>query len=103
MSVNYTDLNKHCPKDPFGLPRIDQSSTPRRAATCSASSTATLGTTRLLSRKKTRRRPCSSPRLALPTSELSRPASRGSSTRTSKPMWMTWSSRPKTPSHSSSI
>jgi hypothetical protein len=24
MCVNYTDLNKHCPKDPFGLPKIDQ-------------------------------------------------------------------------------
>jgi len=24
MCVAYTDLNKHCPKDPFGLPRIDQ-------------------------------------------------------------------------------
>ena len=24
MCVNYTDLNKHCPKDPFRLPRIDQ-------------------------------------------------------------------------------
>jgi hypothetical protein len=24
MCDNYTDLNKHCPKDPFGLPRIDQ-------------------------------------------------------------------------------
>jgi hypothetical protein len=24
MSVDYTDLNKHCPKDHFGLPRIDQ-------------------------------------------------------------------------------
>ena len=24
MCVNYTDLNQHCPKDPFGLPRIDQ-------------------------------------------------------------------------------
>jgi hypothetical protein len=23
MCVNYTDLNKHCLKDPFGLPRID--------------------------------------------------------------------------------
>jgi hypothetical protein len=22
--VDYTDLNKHCPKDPFGLPQIDQ-------------------------------------------------------------------------------
>jgi hypothetical protein len=24
MCADYTDLNKHCPKDPFGLPRIDQ-------------------------------------------------------------------------------
>jgi hypothetical protein len=24
MCVDYTDLNKHCLKDPFGLPRIDQ-------------------------------------------------------------------------------
>jgi len=24
MSVDYTDLNKHCPKDSFGLPRIDE-------------------------------------------------------------------------------
>jgi hypothetical protein len=24
MCVNYTDINKHCPKDPSGLPRIDQ-------------------------------------------------------------------------------
>ena len=23
MCVDYTDLNKHCPKDPFGLPQID--------------------------------------------------------------------------------
>ena len=24
MCIDYTDLNKHCPKDPFGLPPIDQ-------------------------------------------------------------------------------
>jgi hypothetical protein len=24
MCINYTDLNKHCPKDPFPLPRIDK-------------------------------------------------------------------------------
>jgi hypothetical protein len=24
MCINYTDLNKHCPKDPFPLPRIYQ-------------------------------------------------------------------------------
>jgi hypothetical protein len=24
MFLDYTNLNKHCPKDPFRLPRIDQ-------------------------------------------------------------------------------
>jgi hypothetical protein len=24
MCIDYTDLNKHCPKDPFPLPRINQ-------------------------------------------------------------------------------
>jgi hypothetical protein len=24
MCIDYTNLNKHCPKDPFGFPRIDQ-------------------------------------------------------------------------------
>ena len=24
MCVDYIDLNKHCAKDPFGLPRIDE-------------------------------------------------------------------------------
>ena len=24
MCVDYTDLNEHCPKDPFGLPQIDE-------------------------------------------------------------------------------
>jgi hypothetical protein len=24
MCVDYTDPNKHCPKDPFALPQIDQ-------------------------------------------------------------------------------
>ena len=24
MYVDYTNINKHCPKDPFGLPRIDE-------------------------------------------------------------------------------
>jgi putative transposase len=24
MCIDYTDLNKHCPKDPFPLPHIDQ-------------------------------------------------------------------------------
>src|SRR3954462_12299283 len=27
MCVDYTDLNKACPADPFGLPRIDQITT----------------------------------------------------------------------------
>jgi hypothetical protein len=52
------------PRTPSGCRRLIKSSTPRRTVTCSASSTATPGTTRSLSRKKTRRRPHSSPRLA---------------------------------------
>ena len=24
MCIDYTDLNKHCPKDPFGLSQIDK-------------------------------------------------------------------------------
>jgi hypothetical protein len=64
MCVDCTDLNKHCPKDPFGLPRIDQviGSTAGCALLCFLDCYS--GTTRSLSRKKTRRRPCSSPRLA---------------------------------------
>src|SRR6266540_3913035 len=36
MCVDYTDLNKACPKDPFGLPRIDQvvDSTAERELLC---------------------------------------------------------------------
>jgi hypothetical protein len=54
-------------RTPLGCRGLTKSSTPRRAATYSASSTATPGTTRSRSRKKARRRPRSSPRLA-PTS-----------------------------------
>jgi hypothetical protein len=64
MCVDYIDLNMHGLKDPFGFRGYIKSSTPRRAAACSASSTATPGTTRLPSRKKIRRRPRSSPRSA---------------------------------------
>jgi hypothetical protein len=64
MCVDYTDLNKNFPKDPFGLPRIDQVIDSMAGCDLSASSTATPGTTRSQSRKKTRRRPRSSPRLA---------------------------------------
>jgi hypothetical protein len=36
MCIDYTDLNKHCPKDPFPLPRIDQvaDSTARSVLLC---------------------------------------------------------------------
>jgi hypothetical protein len=34
MCVDYTSLNKACPKDPFALPRIDKSSTPLSGAIC---------------------------------------------------------------------
>jgi hypothetical protein len=46
MCVDYTDLNKHCPRTPSVCRGLTKSLTPRRAATCSASSTATPATTR---------------------------------------------------------
>jgi hypothetical protein len=61
MCVDYTDLNKHCPKDPFGLSRIDQviDSTAGCDLLCFLDCYS-----RPRSRKKTRRRPHSTPRLA---------------------------------------
>jgi hypothetical protein len=64
MCVDYTDLNKHFPKDPFGLPRIDQVIGSTAGCDLLCFLDATPGTTRSLSKKKTRRRPRSSPRLA---------------------------------------
>jgi hypothetical protein len=64
MCVDYTDLNNHGPKDPFGLLRIDQVIDSTAGCDLLASLTATPGTTRSQSRKKTRIRPRSSPRLA---------------------------------------
>jgi hypothetical protein len=63
MCVDYTELNKHCLKDPFALPRITKSLTPRLATSCSLSLIATQVTIRLLSRKKTTSRQHSSPPL----------------------------------------
>jgi hypothetical protein len=72
MCVDYTDLNKNCPKDPFGLPRIDQVIDSTASCDLLCSLTATPGTTRLQSRKKTRRRPCLSPRSAPTTTRQCR-------------------------------
>jgi hypothetical protein len=46
MCIDYTDLNKHCPKDPFRLPRIDQVMDSTAVASYFVSSTATQGITR---------------------------------------------------------
>ena len=46
MYVDYTDLNKHCPKHPFPLPRIDQVVAQRLDAFSSLSLTATQVTIR---------------------------------------------------------
>jgi hypothetical protein len=46
MCVDYTDLNKHCPKDHFGLPRIDQVVNSTAGCVLFASLTAIWGTTR---------------------------------------------------------
>jgi hypothetical protein len=46
MCIDYTDLNSHCPKDPFPLPCIDQVIDSLREAPCCASSTAMRAITR---------------------------------------------------------
>jgi hypothetical protein len=56
MCVNDTDLNKHCLKDPFGLPRIDQVIDSTLAVYYFASLIAIQATIRLPPRKKTRSR-----------------------------------------------
>jgi hypothetical protein len=66
MCVDYTDLNKHCPKDPFGLPQIDQVIDSTAGCDLLCFCDCYSGTTRLLSRKRTRRRSRSSPR-SVPT------------------------------------
>jgi hypothetical protein len=63
MCVDYTDLNRHCSKDPFGLPRIDQviDSTAGCDLLCFLDCYSGY---HQIAIKKTRRRPHSSPRLA---------------------------------------
>ena len=46
MCVDYIDINKHCPKDPVGLPRIIKLSTPRLDVHYYPSLTATWATTK---------------------------------------------------------
>ena len=55
MCVDFTNLNKACPQDPFPLPRIE-SSIPLLSATCYASWIPSLGITRSRWRWKTSRR-----------------------------------------------
>jgi hypothetical protein len=63
MCVDYTDLNRHCSKDPFGLPRIDQviDSTAVCDLLCFLGCYSGY---HQIAIKKTRRRPRSSPCLA---------------------------------------
>jgi putative transposase len=64
MRVDHTDLNKHCPKDPFGLPRIDQviDSTAGYDLLCFLDYYS--GYHQIAIKEEDRRRPRSSPRLA---------------------------------------
>jgi hypothetical protein len=63
MCVDYTDLNKQCPKDPFGLPRIDQVIDSMAGCDLLCFLDCYSGYHQITI-KKTRRRPHSSPRLA---------------------------------------
>jgi hypothetical protein len=112
MCVDYTDLNKHCPKDHFGLPRIDQ--VVNSTASCVLCFLDCYSGYHQIafSRRRTRSRLRSSPRMGYtltklcpsgskmqeqPTSVRSRCASRISCIGTLRPMWMMWSSRPGIP------
>jgi hypothetical protein len=64
MCVDYTDLNKHCPKDPFGLPQIDQVIHSTTGCYLLCFRDCYSGYHQIVTRKKTRKRPRSSPRLA---------------------------------------
>ena len=91
MCIDYTDLNKHCPKDPFGLPHIDEVIVQLPIASWFPFSIANLVITRSLSKRMTRSRhpsscpsaptatrPCrsGSRTLGLPTNAPYRPASK---------------------------
>jgi hypothetical protein len=118
MCVDYTDLYKHCPKDPFELLRIDQviDSTAGCDLLCflvcyfeyhqiaikeedqeKAAFITKFGaycyTTMLFGLKN----------VGATYQRAIRPTSRSNSTRTSKPTWMTWSSRPEIPTRLSPI
>jgi hypothetical protein len=118
MCVDYTDLNKHCPKEPFGLPWIDQviDSTAGCELLCFLDCYS--GYHQIAIKEEDQEKTAfitpfgayyyttmsfGLKNAAPPTSELSRPDSRDSSTRTSKPTWMTWLSRLEIPTCSSPI
>jgi hypothetical protein len=65
MCVDYIDLNKHCPKDHFGLSHIDQLSIRRLVVSFSVFLIVTQVIIRLRSRRRTKSRLHSSPRTGL--------------------------------------
>jgi hypothetical protein len=65
MCVDYMDLNKHCPNDPFGLPRIDQVVDSTAGVLSCPSWIATPGIIRSAWQRKMRKKQHSSPRLEL--------------------------------------
>ena len=111
MYVDYTDLNKHCPKYPFGLPHIDQ--VIDSTAGCILLSFLDCYSSYhkiALSMRRTRSRWCLSPRMRhmpsrpcpsgwrtqeLPTSGRSSFASPTSYIATLKLIWMTSSPKPR--------
>ena len=73
MCVDYTDLNKHCPKDPFGLPQIDKVVDSTTGCELLSFLDFTLAITRYPLRRMTRSRRCSSclsVRIAIPPCPL---------------------------------
>jgi hypothetical protein len=108
MCVYYTDLNKHCPKDPFGLPQIDQVIDSSAGCDLLCFLDYYSGYHHIAIKEEDQEKTAfitlfGAYCYTTMSFGLSRPASRGNSTRTSKPTWMTWLSRPETQARSSTI
>jgi hypothetical protein len=114
ICVDYTDLNKHCPKDPFGLPRIDQviDSTAGCDLLCFLDCYSWYHQM-AIKEEDQEKTTFITPFGAYCYTTMSFGLKNADATyqraiqscfkRKLKPMWMTWSSRPETPTRSSPI
>jgi hypothetical protein len=118
MCVDYTDLNKHCPKDPFGLPQIDQVIDSTAGCDLLFFLNFYFGYHQIAIKEEDQEKTmfitpfgtyCYTTmsfglkNAGVTYQQAIQSCFKKRSTRTSKLMWMTWSSRPETPTSSSPI